>query len=247
MLKQEFRVLNPKKTNYVPYDTLIKKYQNSEKINFQEQELKSIIAFVFALKLHNESFQKIPPEINKMFLNVTNIYLQTSIDFGLTLLDNVTGSNNKTLKMLLSKTYTNENILLRPEFTYFTDEILFSQMNIRRWEYGRYFLENFASKMEVTKKNTLGIANNGDFWGVMLDKMTKIKTEIDNYEAVLLAYLLKNKLEKQELYMDDYSLLGNIAIQKMSFINKREQVLKQAINEIISLDLKLNKGKGRKL
>lgn len=107
MLKQEFRVLNPKKTNYVPYDTLIKKYQNSEKINFQEQELKSIIAFVFALKLHNESFQKIPPEINKMFLNVTNIYLQTSIDFGLTLLDNVTGSNNKTLKMLLSKTYTN--------------------------------------------------------------------------------------------------------------------------------------------
>ena len=47
--------------------------------------------------------------------------------------------------------------------------------------------------------------------------------------------------------MDDYSLLGNIAIQKMPFIYKREQNLKQAINEIISLDLKLNKGKGRRL
>lgn len=247
MLQHEFKVLNPKTTNYVLYDTLIKKYLNSKEITFQEQELKSIIAFVFAIKLHAESSQKIPPEINEMFLNVTNIYLQTSIDFGLTLLDNVTGSDNKTLKMLLSKNYTNENILLKPEFSYFTDEILFSQMNIRRWEYGRCFLENFANKMEVTKKNTLGIANNGDFWDVMLNKMTKIKTELDNYEAVLLAYLLKNKLEKQELYMDDYSLLGNIAIQKMPFINKREQVLKQAINAIISLDLKLNKGKGRRL
>lgn len=247
MLQQEFRVLDPKKTNYVSYDTLMKKYQNSEKINFKEQELKSIIAFVFALKLHPESSQKLPTEINKSFLATNNFYLQISIDFGITLLDNVTGSDNKTLEMLFSKPYTNENSLLKPEFVYFADEILFSQMNIRRWEYGRYFIENFANRMGVTKNSALGIATNANFWDVMLDKMTKIKTELDNYEAILLAYLLKSKLENQVLDMQDYSLLGNIAIQKIPLIYKREQNLKQAINEIISLDQNIKKGKGRRL
>lgn len=37
MFQHEFRVLNPKTTNYVLYDTLIKKYQNSKEIIFQDK------------------------------------------------------------------------------------------------------------------------------------------------------------------------------------------------------------------
>ena len=135
-----------------------------------------------------------------------------------------------------------------PDIIEFVQEGLIDQLNVRQWEYGKYFLESFSKFMDssIISKPIKSTQSRGGFWDLMYKKMDSIKEPIENHEAVLLAFFIKKHIEKQDLNMRDYFLLGSIACQKMPLIFKRQQNLKQAIREIIALDQNLNKKKGRK-
>jgi hypothetical protein len=241
----EFELLSPKKTTYILYENLQKKYLNSESIFFTEQELKSLMARSFALVLHSADAQKLSESDRKNFISDSNHYFKISIDFGLVLLDNLKDFNKDWFEKLQSKAFIKSNSSSSTDVFDFINEALIDQMNVRRWEYGKFFLEAFSQIMDKTFLNSSikPLQSQENFWDVMYQKMYKIKEPIENYEAVLLVYFIKNHIEKQDLNMRDYFLLGSIACQKIPFIFKREQNLKQSIKEIISLDQNLNKGR----
>lgn len=241
----EFEMLSPKKTTYILYENLQKKYLNSESIFFTEQELKSLIAWAFAVELQSSYANELTETDRKNFISDSNTYFKISIDFGLILIDNLKDFNKDWFEELQFKAFIKSNSSSRSDVFEFINEALIDQMNVRRWEYGKFFLEAFSQIMDKNFMNQSikPLQSQENFWDVMYQKMYKIKESLENYEAVLLAYFIKNHIEKQDLNMRDYFLLGSIACQKMPFIFKREQNLKQAIKEIISLDQNLNKGR----
>ncbi len=244
----EFEILSPKKTIYLSNEYIRKKYANNEVIDFTEQCFKSLLALSYAFDLHSAYAQKLTVVEKKDFFLESNPYFKISIDFGLTLLDNLTSFKEEWFNTLLSKPYRLGDFFNYPEIKEFTQEALIDQLNVRQWEYGRYFLESLSKIMDssIVKQPIKSTQSRGGFWDLMYKKMDSIKETIENYEAVLLAFFIKKHIEKQDLNMRDYFLLGSIACQKMHLIFKRELNLKQAIKEIVSLDQNLNKKKGRK-
>lgn len=244
----EFEILSPKKTIYLSNEYIRKKYANNEVIDFTEQCFKSLLALSFASDLHSAYAQKMTKADTNGFFLDSNPYFKISIDFGLTLLDNLSDFNKEWFNKLLSQSYKFEEIMNNPDIIEFVQEGLIDQLNVRQWEYGKYFLESFSKFMDssIISKPIKSIQNQEEFWVKMYQIMVKIKEPIEKYEPVLLAYFIKNHVEKHDLNMLDYFRLGLISSQKMPLIFKRQQNLKQALREIIALDQNLNKKKGRK-
>lgn len=248
MRSVEFELLTPGKTIYILYENLQKKYKNTESIRFTEKDFKSLLARSFAIELHGVFVQKMSETDKKDFTLDTNPYFRISIDFGLILLDNLMDFKKDWFNKLLSQTFIKNNSSSNSDIFEFINEALIDQMNIRRWEYGKYFLVSFSRIMDntIVNQSIKSFQRQENFWDIMCEKMSKIKEPIENYEAVLLAFFIKNNIDKQELNMRDYYLLGSIASQKMPLIFKREQNLKQTMRELISLDQNFKKKKGRK-
>ena len=93
---------------------------------------------------------------------------------------------------MLSKPYKFVDIFSNPDIKEFTHETLIDQMNVRRWEYGKYFLESFTQIMDKTllSQSINPFQSQENFWDIMYQKMDKIKEPIENYEAVLLLSLI---------------------------------------------------------
>ena len=248
MILDEFEVLSPLKSEYVIYDDLKVKLVNSEFVYFSEQDFKSLLALSFAIELHGNYLRELPGTDLKNFNLDSNRYFKISINFGLILLDNLSDFKKEWFSTLLSQQYRFEDFFNYTDIKEFTQEALIDQLNVRQWEYGRYFLESFSKIMGslIIKQPIKSTQSSGEFWDLIYKKMDIIKEPIENYEAVLLAFFIKKHIEKQSLNMRDYFLIGNVACQKMHLIFKRELNLKQATREIVSLDQNLNKKKGRK-
>ena len=248
MILDEFEVLSPLKLEYVKYDDLKEKLVNSEFVYFSEQDFKSLLALSFAIELHGNYLRELPGTDLKNFNLDSNRYFKISINFGLILLDNLSDFKKEWFSTLLSQQYRFEDFFNYTDIKEFTQEALIDQLNVRQWEYGRYFLESFSKIMGslIIKQPIKSTQSSGEFWDLIYKKMDIIKEPIENYEAVLLAFFIKKHIEKQSLNMRDYFLIGNVACQKMHLIFKRELNLKQATREIVSLDQNLNKKKGRK-
>lgn len=242
MYLTKFKVLQHKRTEYLFFNTIRKKYSSIEQIKFSEPELKSLLALSFAIEIHVSSIVKLEEKDRKDFAIEVNPYFKTSIDFGLTLLDSLSDFKKEWLDKLLSKSYKIDNVLLDPYIKEFTSEALIDQMNIRQWEYGKNCLQSFSKIIDETIPNQPLQTNQGqgNFWDIVHQKMTKIKEPIENHEVVLLAFLVKNKIKNSEIDMLDYSIIATIASEKMPFIYKRERVLKQSLSEIIGLNQGLN-------
>ena len=248
MILNEFEVLSPLKSEYVIYDDLKVKLVNSEFVYFSEQDFKSLLALSFAIELHGNYLAQLPGTDLKNFNLDSNRYFKISINFGLILLDNLSDFKKEWFSTLLSQQYRFGEFFNYTDIKEFTQEALIDQLSVRQWEYGMYFLESFSKIIgsSIVKQPIKSSQSRGEFWDLMYKKMDIIKEPIENHEAVLLAFFIKKHIEKQDLNMWDYFLIGNVACQKMHLIFKRELNLKQATREIVSLDQNLNKKKGRK-
>lgn len=252
MQTEKFQILNPSKTKYILFSELKKKYDNNDSTKFTEQELKSLLSMLYAFEIHFEEAKKLTTKEQKEFLFDKNPYFKISIDFGLILLDNLEGFKKECFQELLSNPYNFNNIFKSEELNIFNQDVLISQMNIRQWEYGKHFFNCFYEKIDLqttyweTYKNKIisYTQYKSNFWNIMYQKMSQIKTHLENHEAILLAFLIKSKIENQELNMKDYLFLGFIGSQKMNYIYSREQALKNSLQEILSLNPNLKKGIG---
>lgn len=251
-------VYNVLKTNefvHINFHDIGKKYlanyNENGKVLFTDIELKSILSLIFAYQLHLPELEKQSKEERLKFLSEQNYYFNISKEFGRLLLENLVDFKLEWFNGLKKQSFKLVTVGSDENLNEFVEEALIDQMNIRQWEYGKYFFQSYSNILDssISYKKIQGNQSNQNsakFWDNLYDKMDSIKEPIENYEAVLLGFYVKSKIEKQDLNMQNYSLLGSISCQKLIYLFKREQNLKQALNELLSLDQKLKINKGRK-
>ncbi len=251
-------VYNVLKTNefvHINFHDIGKKYlanyNENGKVLFTDIELKSILSLIFAYQLHLPELEKQSKEERLKFLSEQNYCFNISKDFGRLLLENLEDYKLERLNELKRQSFKLITVRNDKYLNEFVEEALIDQMNIRQWEYGKFFFKFYSNILDSSIphkkiKGNQSNQNSGKFWDNLYDKMVNIKEPIENYEAVLLGFYVKSKIEKQDLNMQNYLLLGSISSQKMYYLFKREQNLKQALNELLSIDQKLKIKKGRR-
>lgn len=251
-------VYNVLKTNefvHINFQDIGRKYQanynENGKVLFTDNELKSILSLIFAYQLHLPELEKQSKEDRLKFLSEQNYYFNISKNFGRLLLENLEDYKFEWFNELKRQSFRLEIVGSDKNLNEFVEEALIDQMNIRQWEYGKYFFQSYSNILDssISYKKMQGNQSNQNsakFWDNLYDKMDSIKEPIENYEAVLLGFYIKRKIEIQDLNMQNYFLLGSISCQKMPYLFKREQNLKQALNELLSPDQKLKIKKGRR-
>ncbi len=257
-MKLKIMVYNVLKTNefeHINFQVIVRKYlanyNENDKVIFTDDELKSILSLIFAYQFHLLELEKQSKEDRLIFLSEQNDYFNISRKFGRLLLENLVDFNLQWFNGLKKQSFKLVSVGSNKQLNEFVEEALIDQMNIRQWEYGKYFFQSYSNILDSSvlhqkKQRNQSNQNLAQLWDNLYDKMVDIKEPIENYEAVLLGFYVKSKIEKQDLNMQNYLLLGSISSQKMYYLFKREQNLKQALNELLSLDQKLKIKKGRR-
>lgn len=250
-----YNVLKTNEFEHINIQVIARKYlanyYENGKVKFTDDELKSILSLMFAYQLHLPELEKQSKEDRLIFLSEQNDYFNISRKFGRLLLENLVGYNLEWFNELKKQSFMLVTVGSDEHLNDFVEEALIDQMNMRQWEYGKYFFQSYSKILDSSKSNQKNQGNQSNqnlvqFWDNLYDKMDRIKETIENYEAVLMGFYIKSKIEKQDLNMQNYFLLGRISSQKMYYLFKREQNLKQALNELLSLDQKLKIKKGRR-
>lgn len=250
-----YNVLKTNEFEHINFQVIVRKYlanyNENDKVMFTDNELKSILSLIFAYQLHLLELEKQSKEGRLKFMSEQNNYFNISKEFGRLLLENLVDFKLEWFNGLKKQSFKLVTVGSDKNLNEFVEEALIDQMNIRQWEYGKYFFTSYSNILDSSLSNkkikeNQSNQNSAKFWDNLYHKMVNIKEPIENYEAVLLGFYVKSKIEKQHLNMQNYSLLGSISSQKMYYLFKREQNLKQALNELLSLDQKLKIKKGRR-
>lgn len=250
-----YNVLKTNEFEHINFQDIGRKYlanyNENGKVLFTDNELKSILSLIFAYQLHLPELEKQSKEGRLKFMSEQNNYFNISKEFGRLLLENLVDFKLEWFNGLKKQSFKLVTVGSDENLNEFVEEALIDQMNIRQWEYGKYFFKSYSNILDssISYKKIQGNQSNQNsakFWDNLYDKMDSIKEPIENYEAVLLGFYIKRKIEKQDLNMQNYFLLGSISCQKMPYLFKREQNLKQALNELLSPYQKLKIKKGRR-
>ena len=250
-----YNVLKTNEFEHINFQVIVRKYlanyNENDKVMFTDNELKSILSLIFAYQLHLLELEKQSKEGRLKFMSEQNNYFNISKEFGRLLLENLVDFKLEWFNGLKKQSFKLVTVGSDKNLNEFVEEALIDQMNIRQWEYGKYFFQSYSNILDSSLSNqkikeNQSNQNSAKFCDNLYHKMVNIKEPIQNYEAVLLGFYVKSKIEKQHLNMQNYSLLGSISSQKMYYLFKREQNLKQALNELLSLDQKLKIKKGRR-
>ena len=219
-------------------------------VSFSDTELKSILSIIYAIYLHNPEVRETQNEI-KGFLTEQNPFFNISRDFGRLLLENLEGSKLEWYQELLKAKYKLDGIFHNQELIYFVNEALISQMPIRQWEYGRFFLQQlfpilvdkfkwYNSKDHIYRS----IENDENPLLKIAGMFKKSQTTLNAYENFTLIFVLKQQLLKEKITMGDYMVISQIAQHRILQLHSRRLVLKRSFNSVIKIGWSLNKGRG---
>lgn len=219
-------------------------------VSFSDTELKSILSIIYAIYLHDPEIRENRNEI-KGFLTEQNPYFNISRGFGRILLENLEYHRLEWYQELLNAKHKLDGIFHNQELIHFVNEALISQMPIRQWEYGRFFLvELFPVLVDKFKwynsKDHIyrSIENDENPLLKIAGMFKKSKTTLNAYENFTLIFVLKQQLLKEKITMGDYAVISQIAQHRMLQLHSRRIVLKESFNSVIKIGWNLNKGRG---
>jgi hypothetical protein len=254
-----YKTLDLKKTQHIYFKEIKDKYRSNiekdEVIKLTDDELKSIIAGIFAVLFHSPETKNLSDEKKDLFNDETNYFFNITKDFGRVLIENLDGFKLEWLNGLLHKEYKIKDILKNQDVRSFAEEGLIDLMNVREWEYGRFFLQKLFSILTdhlTWKLNEQGISSilkdNENHMSIMAKKIKLTNTNLESDEKFTLIFVLKEKILKDKMSMYDYTVISQIAQQKMCQFDIRKFTLLIAFNNYLSVDWNLNRGMGgRKL
>lgn len=251
----KYNTLEIKNYRYINYGelVLIKKqqgYEITDYVKFTELELKSLLSWAFAYHLHLTETSQYNNQPNT-FNSDANVFFKISLDFGRSLLENLDSYRKDWFNELLQKEYKIQGIVHNENILSFVEEGLIDLMNVIEWEYGRFFLQKLFliisdnSIWEREEKNILNaLKNKEDYMSIMAKKIKDTNTFLNSREEFILIFVLKEKILKEEMTMYDYTVISQIAQQKMYLLHSRRNDLKLSFNKYLKQNWNLNRGMG---
>ncbi len=204
-------------------------------VSLNATELKSILSVIFVVCLHKPDLDN-NKELGNVFFYEENPYFKIPKDFGLVLMENLEGYKLEWYQDLLKAKYKLDEIFRNQDLIHFVNEALISQMPIRQWEYGRFFLMELFPilvdkfKWYNSKDHIYGSIKDDENPLLKIAGMfKKSKTTLNAYENFTLIFVLKQQLLKEKITMGDYAVISQIAQHRMLQLHSRENRVKGII------------------
>jgi|GEM_PF-5827198 len=252
----DYKLLNTQKKELTDYINIKIKYGNkideNGKVKFLEIDFKSILSIIFGLQLHLSELVNQDEQDNSSFFSDKNYYFNISKEFGSHLIENLEGFNLEWFNEIKNQSFILNGILGNENLSEFVEETLINQMNIRQWEFGKFFFDKISARFTMNNKKWLSVEKqisrllkkDNDYWTNLSKKINELKSQIEYHEAMLLYFLIKNEVLKNEMNMLDYFLVASYAMNKMHNISLREKQIVNAFDELLSLKWGQNRGMG---
>lgn len=243
-------------TNNISLYEILKKYSqnqinNTDEKNLNKDDLSSILGILFAVDYHYPEINEKQVDEVRSCLKGNNKLFNITSDFGRHLIENLDGINKEFLQNLQNKSCKMDNFYKDEELFNFRQTALLDYMNIRNWEYGRFFIQNlskllfdpFKLKLHSSSiKNSLEKDEN--YLKKIGEKIIETKTNLETHEQLLLVFVIKEIIMKNKTTLNDYCIANFIAKDNIGSLNTRIDIMKKTLNDSLTLKWNLNRGKG---
>lgn len=241
----ELKVLNFKEFNHVKFKDIEVKYNNDlNPVKFSLDEFKSIVSLLFSVQYHTleaseEHLHNIEDILNEEYpiINITSI-------FGRQMIENLEDEDYLEWMINLSnKSYRLSEMIFDEELKNFIYLALIDYMVIRKFEYGKFFLNEWTKSffdlvgysMSANVVEIIEIfRTKEDPLKLLCDQLRKKNPDLSDYEVLLLAFTFKELFYKSEDDSSNYGIANFIIRDKINELNARIEVLKSAMLKEIS-------------
>lgn len=246
----EIKTLEFKNYNHISIENIRKEYGFSNPSKLKPDEFNSFLSLLFSYNYHYPNPTKDKEKEILYLFSEKDALLNTTRDFGRQMIENLDGFNKEWLENLQSKTYKIFP-LNNAELLDFVDFVLIDFLNIRDWEYGRVFIQNFSKLLIDTYKFDLYsnsikkyLENDNDYLKKIGKKIIQDTIKLETHEALLLVFVLKENLFKSKMTIYDYSITNYIVKENMYKLCNKKEDFRKVINNCLSPKWFRNKGKG---
>ena len=252
----EIKPLVFKSYDYVKWINIRKKYKNeydSTPVFLTEIELKSILAILFSIRYNYPIInEKSKDEIKFILIDEHPITRIPSV-FGHQMLENLDKEHIEWFNRLHNKSYLLSEILKDSELNEFVQFALIDYMAIRKFEYGKFFLNklsksifdsNEVSTNSVTEKIKDTLNNTSNKLEFIADKIRRDNPFLDIKDLLIMSFAFNEYFSKSSNSDIIYAITNYIVKEKIYELSIKRNIFKDAINKTIKRNWNLNRGRG---
>ncbi len=249
-----YKTLTIKSNTHISFAEILNRFNNeginlSKPVKLHSIELKSLISILFSLLLHLPNYKFENTKQYLAILNEHNKLFKISREFGRHLLENLKDNDKNRRLELENERYLLRGILLNEKLIQFVEEVLIDSLIIKQWEYGRFFIQKFSAIIinktiwDFNENKINRALNNTDSDLEKIVSMFK-EDKLNNFETLILAYVIKENSSSSSNTMLDYMLSSIIFKDKAFYLNQNLTKLENTITKTINR--KWNRNRGRR-
>ena len=246
----ELKVLDFKEFNHIEYKKIESKYENNPNpVTFTLDEFKSIVSLLFSVQYHT-------PEVSEEHLhNIAGILYEEypivniTSKFGRQMIENLDNDYLDWMDSLSNRSYHISEMIFNEELNDFVHLALIDYMIIRKFEYGKFFLNEWSKLFFDLDGYSLSLnvveimrifRTKEDALKMLCDKLLKKNPDLSDYEVLLLAFTFKELFYKSDKDSVNYAFTNYIVRDKIHEINARIDILKLSMIKEINPNQKTN-------
>lgn len=252
----EIKPLEFKEFHHVSYSDIGEKYKdefNSNSVRLSVVELKSMLALLFSIQFHEPTFSEQKSYKRKIILFEVAPVINITSKFGRHMIENLDKENLDWFNRLQSKSYLLSKIFKDGELNDFVHMALIDYMAIRKFEFGKFFLNGlsksiidttgyfFDSKSEKVKKF---LENNPNKLELIANKILNANSILNNKEALILVFAFNEYFSKSNNSDVVYAITNYIVRDNIYELNLKKNIFRNTISEALNNGWNLNKGRG---
>ena len=252
----EIKPLVFKSYDYVKWINIRKKYKDeydSKPVFLTEIELKSILAILFSIRYNYPIInEKSKDEIKFILIDEHPITRIPSV-FGHQMLENLDKEHIEWFNRLHTKSYLLSEIFIDSELNEFVHLALIDYMAIRKFEYGKFFLNklsksifdsNEVSTNSITEKIKDTLNNTSNKLEFIADKILKANPMTDIKDLLIMSFAFNEYFSKSSNKDVVYAITNYIVKENIYLLSIKKNIFKEAINKTIKRNWNLNRGRG---
>lgn len=235
----ELKVLDFKEFSHIKYEEIESKYENNPNpVTFTLDEFKSIVSLLFSVQYHT-------PEVSEEHLhNIVDILYEEypivniTSKFGRQMIENLENDYLEWMNSLSNKSYRISEMIFNEELNDFVHLALIDYMIIRKYEYGKFFLNEWSKLFFNLDGYSLSLnvveimrifRTKEDALKMLCDKLLKKNPDLSGYEVLFLTFTFKELFYKSDKDSINYALTNYIVRDKIHELNARIDILKLAM------------------